>query len=207
MFPSQVFALHVFPSQVFSRLTGSSGGANNQGSQRVQVFAAQIFATHVFPAQVFAQSPGASTVLTLREAVVAWLRSLSPLASIIASRVYFEQPSQLSLYPCVTVKVTARSYGKNLYGADGTSLATVEILPLSLQESSCIAAAEVIRNNCDGFRGTQSGVPILWCKLDDESDDSTPPPDGSDMWIYQVPVNYRIKHRVPLPTSVTQVNV
>ncbi len=113
----------------------------------------------------------------------------------------------MSLYPCVTVQVTDRAWGRNLAGPDGTSTATVEIDGLALHESTCIAIAEAIRNNFDGFRGLQSGVPILWQKYQNESDDTTEPPDGSDAWIYHVIVKYRIKHRVPLPTSVTQTNV
>lgn len=151
-------------------------------------------------------SPG-SGALSLREAVIAWLKSLSTLTSIVGSRVYFSAPSQISSYPCVAVKVSERSWGRNLSGADGTSTATVEIDGLGLTESSCIAIAEAIRNNFDGFRGTQSGLPILSNYYTEESDDIFDPVDGSDQHIYSALQKYRVKHRVPLPTSVTQTNV
>jgi len=145
--------------------------------------------------------------LTLREAVVAWLNSIASLTALVGTRIYFEDPSQMSQYPCVTVKVTEREWGRNLAGADGTSKAMVEISALSLSESSSIAIAEVVRNYFDGFRGNQFTVPILTNYYEDEDDDTTAPPDGSDNWIYNVILKYRIKHRVPVPTSVTQTNV
>jgi hypothetical protein len=129
------------------------------------------------------------------------------LASIIGSRIYFSNPSQLSQYPCLTVNVGKREYGYNLAGHDGTSLATIDITAYSLTEASAIAIAEIIRNNFQGFRGTQSGVAILRCFLDDESDDTSQPIDGSDQWIYECSLSYVVKHRVPVPTNVTQTDV
>jgi hypothetical protein len=159
----------------------------------------------ILPNLAMGASPvGATAVLTLREAIAAWLRSQATVTAIVGNRIYWAQPSQASSYPCVTVKVTARTYGYNLAGADGTSLATVSITPMGLYESQCIALAEAVRNVAQGFRGTQSGVAILTCYLDDESDDESPPPDGSANWIYQTPIPYKIAHRVPAPTSVTQ---
>ena len=151
------------------------------------------------------QSTPSAHVLTLREAVRAWLVGQSSIAGIAGSRVYFAVPSQLSAYPCVVVMVPTRAWSHNLAGADGTSIATVEISALGLYESQCIALAEAIRNFADGFQGIQSGVAVLTCLYDDESDPTpVPPPDGSDNFIYQCTVDYRVKHRVPRPTSVTQ---
>lgn len=143
---------------------------------------------------------------TLREAVIAWLQSDTTLTAI-SPRIYFALPSQMSLYPCTVFEISARSYEHNLAGADGISRATLEITSLSLLESQCIAMAEAIRNVMDGFRGTQSGVAIVRNFLVSEVDDQTPPPDGSDQWIYWCTLEYRCDHRVPLPTSVTQTNV
>ena len=77
----------------------------------------------------------------------------------------------------------------------------------ALRESDAIEIAEVLRNNMQGFRGLQSGVAILRCFLDEESDDTSQPIDGSDQWIYQVTLSYVVMHRVPVPTNVTQTNV
>lgn len=146
------------------------------------------------------------TTLTIREAVAFFLRSLPALAAIVGTRIYYSNPSQLAAYPCVRVKVTHREYTYNLAGFAGASLATVEVAGLGLYESQSVAIAEVVRNNYQGFRGVQSGVPVLRCLLGDETDDTTEPPDGSDSWIYEVAIDYEIYHRVPLPTSVTQTN-
>lgn len=151
--------------------------------------------------------PAQTPTLTIREAVAAWLRGLSALTAIVGTRIYKQDPSQLSSYPCVVIEQPSREYGRNLAGADGTSLADVQITALALKESQAVAIAEAVRNSWQCFRGTQSGVAILWAYLDDEADGSTAPPDGSDQWIYQNAVIYRIKHRVPLPTFVTQTNV
>ncbi len=148
-----------------------------------------------------------SPPLTLREAVVAWLNSLTALVALVGTRIYFADPSQLSLYPCVVVQVTNRSYEHNLAGSDGVSLATVHIEAISQFESVSVACVETWRNYFDGFRGTQSGVPIGRCFLNDEFDAETPPLAGSDLWIYHVVTEYVIWHRVPLPTNATQTNI
>jgi hypothetical protein len=132
---------------------------------------------------------------------------VATLGELIGNRIYFSNPSQLSQYPCLTVVVRTRAYGYNLGGHDGSSLATVEITALALRESDAIEIAEVIRNNMQGFRGLQTGVAILRCFLDEESDDTSQPIDGSDQWIYEATLSYVMKHRVPYPTDVTQTNV
>jgi hypothetical protein len=132
----------------------------------------------------------------LRQSIVAWLQSLANLTTIIGPRVYFEAPSQASMYPCLAVQITKREYGHNHSGPDGTSRATAQITALAYSEATAIAAVEVVRNNVDGFRGLQSGIAILRCFLGDEADGVTPPVDGSDQWIYQVALEYEIAHRV-----------
>ena len=105
------------------------------------------------------------------------------------------------------VTVPTRSYGANLDGHDGTSLATVDISAMALRESTVIRMAELVRNSFQGFRGLQSGLAILRCFLDDEADDASQPIDGSDQWVYEVTLSYVIKHRVSMPVGVTQTNV
>jgi hypothetical protein len=167
------------------------------------------FNSRPFSSVAFNSSLGPVTYVTqsIRQAVAAWLRTLTGLTQLVGTRIYWSDPSQIAKYPCIAVKVNTRDYGYNLSGHDGTSLATVQITALALTESSAISVIEIVRNNFQGFRGLQSGVPILWCYLGDEADGTTEPPDGSDQWIYQAAVEYRIKHRVPMPTSVTQTNV
>ncbi len=149
---------------------------------------------------------GGTLTLTLREAVVAWLNGLTALVTLVGTRIYFADPSQLSLYPCIVVQVTERSYGHNLDGADGVSIASVHIEAISQFESVSIACVETWRNYLDGFRGVQSGVDIGRCLLDDEFDAQTPPLAGSDMWIYHATTEYGIWHRVP-PPSAPQSNI
>jgi hypothetical protein len=149
--------------------------------------------------------------VTLREAVAAFLVNSGALSSIVGNRIYWTNASQVSVYPNVRVRVRERTWGHNLSGADGTSTATIEIVAQHQAsfggESTCVAIVEAIRNVFDGFRGSQSGVAILSSFLIDEEDDDDFPPDGSDQWIYRVPISYRVRHRVPTPTNVTQVNV
>lgn len=144
--------------------------------------------------------------LTVREAVIAFLNSLTALTDIVGTRIYDSDPSQLAAYPCVVVRCTNRKYTNNIYGFAGASLATIEIGCLAIipGRATSVAIAEVVRNNYQGFQGVQSGVAVLRCLLDDESDDTFENVDGSDNWIYETPVTYQIYHRVPMPTNVTQ---
>ncbi len=158
-------------------------------------------------------SPWTFTVVaTIREAIVSFLNSLVPLTAIVGPRIYWAHPSQKSNYPNVCVGVSERSWGHNLDGADGTSTATFDITvqhqdPGGSGESTCVAMAEAIRNYFDGFRGTQVSVAILSIFLMDEGDDQVASIDGSDNWVYQIALTYRVRHRVPTPTSVSQTNV
>ncbi len=146
-------------------------------------------------------------VLTFREAMVAWLNSIAALTALVGSRIYYADPSQLSQYPCLVISIVNRDYFHNLAGADGVSLATVHLEAISQFESESQACMEAVRNNLDGFRGVQSGVPIGRCFLDDEFDAQTPPLAGSNLWIYHYATEYKVWHRVPTPTSVTQTNI
>ncbi len=162
---------------------------------------------------VITGSPWTFTVnATIREAVILFLNSLVPLTAIVGPRIYWAHPSQKSNYPNVCVGVSERSWGHNLDGADGTSTATFDITvqhqdPGGSGESTCVAMAEAIRNYFDGFRGTVLGVPILSIFYMDEADDQVASIDGSDNWVYQIALAYRVRHRVPAPTSVSQTNV
>ena len=142
----------------------------------------------------------------LREAVIAWLGVLAPLEGLVGNRVYYEEPSQLSSYPCVAVEVTEREFGKNLAGADGSSRALVEIRSLAQLKSQSVAISKVVYDYFFGFRGVQDGVPVLSNYYEDEADQVSQPIDGSDMWIYHTVLSYRVKHRVPVPANITQTN-
>lgn len=149
--------------------------------------------------------------LTLREAVVAKLNSITALTNSVNTRIYYEDPSQLSIYPCVVVQIPDRGWDHNLDGADGVSTATVHIEAISQYESVTMACLEAVRNQLDGFRGyftnSNTGVAVMTCLLQDEFDQTTPPLAGSDLWIYHMVHEYRLKHRVPFPTNASQTNV
>jgi|SRR6516225_13322 hypothetical protein len=144
---------------------------------------------------------------TVREAIVFWLNGIASLTSIIGSRIYWERPSQLSFYPCLMIESSGRTYGHNLSGADGVGAMTFKFTGLAITEAVAVSIIEALRNNMDGFRGMQNGVAVLVAFLDEENDDTSQPIDGSDRWIYEVSAEYSVRHRVPLPTNVTQTNV
>jgi hypothetical protein len=150
---------------------------------------------------------GQGGILTFREAIIARLNSIAALTTLVGTRIYWDDPSQLSVYPCLVVQVANRDYGHNLDGADGVSVATVSIEAISQFESISVACIEAVRNSLDGFRGPQSGVGIMSCYLEDEVDATTPPLAGHKEWIYHVVTEWKIKHRVPAPTAVTQTSV
>jgi hypothetical protein len=177
-------------------VTPFNSGAQSPGGLSVAIF-------RINPA--IAAAPTAP--LTIREAVGAFLAGLSGLAAIVGTRIYYADPSQMAAYPCVRVKLTNQKDINNLSGFAGASISTIEIAGLALFESQAVAIGEVVRNNYQGFRGTQSGVAILRCLRGETSEDTTEPPDGSDNWIYEVTIPYVICHRVPAPTSVTQTDV
>jgi hypothetical protein len=166
----------------------------------------------VNPALTVTPTPTPTPGVTIREAIVSFLNSIPALTALVGKRIYFDVPSQMAAKPSVYLQVNNRDWHHNLAGADGTSTAYFEIAmqhsgPNGHGESTCIAMAEAIRNSFDGFRGMVNGVPVLSIFLSDEEDDISPPPDGSDQWIYRVIHTYRVRHRVPYPTSVTQTNV
>ncbi len=145
--------------------------------------------------------------LTIREAVIARLNALTPLTAIVGPRIYWEDASEIAVYPCVICAVTSRDWGHHLPGADGTSLATFTLDALARDEATSKAIADIIRQSFDGFCGFQSGIYFLRTFIVDENDSAFQPADGSDKWTFQVSTTYEIKHRVPFPTTVTQTDV
>lgn len=149
---------------------------------------------------------GLTVPLSFREAIYAWLAANTDLAAVVGDRIYFSNPDRDAAYPNLAFSIhkgnrsPGRSYGRNLSGANGISIAYVTFTATGFRASDCVAAIEAVAGLQD-FVGTLSGVEILdsFCEL--EWDTSIKPPSGDGAWVQEVAAEYRIKHRATPRTA------
>lgn len=140
---------------------------------------------------------------TLREAVRSRLLESPGVTDLVDDRVFFGAIPQSARLPAVTYAVISRTTGHNLRGADGVSASLVQVSVWSTKQADCAALAEAIRDRFDGFQGRFDEVEILSCLLQNEVDLPEPPRASSDSWTYQIAIDYRISHRVSIPSQPT----
>lgn len=146
-----------------------------------------------------AGDPGA----TIREAVRGRLVESAEVHDQVEGRVYPGSLPQKATLPAVTFFVPARTGGHNLKGSNGTVVTRVQISAWANRQSEVVAIAEAIRHRFDGFKGLMGEVEILSCLFQDEVDLPEPPNDGSDRWTHQIAIDYRISHRVSIPSQLS----
>ena len=146
-----------------------------------------------------------SVPLSLREAIQARLLASPAITTLVGSRIYFgalPQTASLLTGPALTFSIISRPYGLNLGGADGTSSGHIQFSAWSLYQKTSDQLAQAVRDRFCGFAGSIGGLEITACIPEDEVDLPEPPRAGTDQWLYHIAVNYRMNHRVSLPTSL-----
>jgi hypothetical protein len=146
------------------------------------------------------------------QALVAKLRSLTALTSIIGSALFKTGIPQTEQWdfgvngPALTYSVPTKPYGHVLTGSDGTATARVQIDMWGYNEGEVKTAIEIIRQNIDGSGLGQTwgngSVIIMGCIQQDDTDADEPPKAGSDQWLYHSLTEYSIKYRLSLPVPV-----
>ncbi len=145
-----------------------------------------------------AGDPGA----TIREAIRGRLVESAEVHDLVDGRVYFGVLPQKAKLPAVTIFVPAKTAGHNLQGSNATAITRVQISAWSTRQSECVAIAEALRHRLDGFQGPMGEVHVNACLLQNEVDLPEAPKDGSGQWTYQIALDYRISHRVSLPSQL-----
>lgn len=146
-----------------------------------------------------AGDPGA----TIREAVRGRLAESADVHDLVDGRVHFGALPQNAKLPALTLFVPAKNAGHNLDGSDGTAITRVQISAWANRQSEVVELAEAIRQRFDGFRGAMGAVEVLSCLFQTEIDLPEPPRAGSDKWTYQIAIDYRIAHRVSIPSQLS----
>jgi len=147
------------------------------------------------PAQLFEQ------------ALAAKLNAVTALTAIVGSAIYvghIPETHQLDASgPALTYMVPGKPRGHVLMGSDGTATARVQLDAWSYGYGISKQILEAIRQSIDGIpvnpwgNGTCIIVSVV---QQTDIDQSEPPADGSDKWIYHLISEYQIKYRVSLPT-------
>jgi len=139
---------------------------------------------------------------TIREAVRGRLVESAEVYDQVEGRVYFGALPQTAKLPAVTYFVPAKAAGHNLKGSNGLSVTRIQISAWSHKLAECVAIAEAIRQRFDGHQGPMGEVHVNSCLLQSEVDLPEPPKDASDRWTYQIALDYRVSHRVSIPSQL-----
>ncbi|OJW11215.1 MAG: hypothetical protein BGO49_11150 [Planctomycetales bacterium 71-10] len=137
---------------------------------------------------------------TFEEALYLRLSSTAALTAIVGDRIHHGHIPQGWDLPAVSFELPGRPYGHHLRGSDGTSSPRVRISAWAASRPQAVAMARAVRDRFQGFRGRIGRVEVMASILLDELDLSSPPKDESDTWTCRILMDYRIRHRVPLPT-------
>lgn len=139
--------------------------------------------------------------LGLRRSLVAWLKSDPGVVAAVGTRVYpLVIPQGKNKIPAITYQVITDPHDDDLDGPTGTAEATVQIAAVALDLKSCGAAAKAVRDLMNGFTGfvpVPGGIEVDEINLENTTDRSEEPVDGSDHWTYRIVADYLILYRVP----------
>lgn len=168
--------------------TGQSGAAGAVGA--------------TWPLMFFSPAAPPTLVLDLRAALRSYLLNDTALVAMVGDRIRpggFDESDPL---PAITYRVITDTRGHHLRGADGVSVARVQFDCWSRDLADCVAAKSRLELLLDGWsdRRAAFGREVLRAKQELETDLHEPPDDATPDWLFHVAVDYRIKHRVLIPT-------
>lgn len=160
-------------------------------------FGGNYFGANYYGPNYYGEVGTAPATSPLRPAIAAMLAGNSTVASLTSGRVYFGSAPQAVAYPWLVYWISDRSYGYTLGGADGTSLATVQIQIAAYTEAVSDQLAIAIRGLLgDLAPGVYQGCYILRSLISHEADVLIAPKGGSGQWISVIDLAFDVMHRV-----------
>lgn len=133
---------------------------------------------------------------TLREAVYARLAGSPALSAIVGDRVFPGLVPQGEGRPSVGFVVASRTFGRCFKSPNRTSRARVRVSCWSYDQLEAATMADVIRRRFDGYQGWWGLVWVYYVELENEIDLPEVEQDGSGRTIYQIVLDFGIRHKV-----------
>ncbi len=127
------------------------------------------------------------------------LRANATLTGLVGTKIRPTNPAEKDLPPSLTFSVSKKAREQSLDGPIGVCRCRLSLVARSLDYDVCKAIKEALRNMLDGFVGDLSGVAIVEASMADESDVYEQPADGSDQGTFEVPCEFFVRFREPLP--------
>ena len=120
----------------------------------------------------------------------------------VSDRIFPQQnPSSAATYPYMVVNQISETRTPHLTAASGLVRTTLQIDTFGDDWSDTVDAAEALRDELDGYRGTWNTTrTVQRCLLESRRDDLTPPSDAEQAGIYGVSQDFAIWHEETVPT-------
>lgn len=134
---------------------------------------------------------------TLKEALITALKAESTITAIVSTRVFPNHPARGAARPCLVVIVASDTRGRDLSGNTTQRFARI----LFDCQGTTDATAESIARALDAYLPTLkatsiSGIPVVNCLQEPESDAYTQPGTGGDVGVYSRVVEYKFDYRL-----------
>lgn len=141
---------------------------------------------------------------SFRQTLVAKLTSISDLTAIVGAAIFADALPQTHDLgrngPALTFTIVSYPRGMVMGGLDGTGTPRIQFSAWAYSKASSDAITLVLLGSLTVVPPANpwgdGTITILSCTHQDESDQSEPPPEGGDQWIYQIVSEYQVKHRL-----------
>ena len=133
---------------------------------------------------------------SIETSLVQYLLGQTSVTSLVSTRIFtVNGPSGKPVYPLITLWFNTTNV-KNLGGHAGVKSTRAELSVWSNNLYSDVMNIEqALFNLLEGFKGTMSGVTVVWSSYQGANDEPLPPPDSSASWIYRRVADYLIEWR------------
>ncbi len=138
---------------------------------------------------------------SIRSDVRTYLQTLSSVTDLTGARVYPMGAPNSATFPFVTVTRVSSNHYHHTTDATGLVRDRIQLNAFASTAISLNNVCEALRNAMDTYRGTMGTSTVRNCTLEDESDDSTPPTDGSDELVYSTRQDYFLWRTEAAPTA------
>ena len=116
-------------------------------------------------------------------------------AIVGSSGVYCGNVPQAAATPLLLVSRVAGEHGHHLDGGAGYCTARVQVDCYSTTYVAAAALAEAVRLKMQGYRGAMGTTTVSSVMLESDLDQSDPPTDASDSWLYRRILDFGILYQ------------
>ena len=138
---------------------------------------------------------------SIRSEVRTYLQTIAAVTTLVSTRIYAMTAPNSAAYPFVIITRVSSDHQHHVTDSAGLVRDRLQLNIFAATAISLNNVCEALRNALDTYAGAMGATTVRDCKLEDETDDSTAPSDGSDESIYSTRQDYFIWRNEAAPTA------